>query len=191
MLRRWIFELRYRLSRPRWDTGIVPPEIRRLVEAEQPAPGRALDLGCGTGTSSVYLAANGWDVVGVDFAPRAIDLARRRAADASVAGRIRFVVADVTRLPDLGGPFDLALDIGCFHALPDARRRAYAEGLACVMRSGSTVLMYEFFHGDGGPGVREGEVAEVLGRDFDVVGVDRGEEHGLARRSAWYRLRRH
>ena len=186
-----MFELRYRLSRPRWDTGIVPPEIRRVVEAEQLAPGRALDLGCGTGTSSVYLAAHGWEVVGVDFAPRAIGLAKRRAADASVAGRVQFLVADVTRLPDLGAPFDLALDMGCFHALPDARRRAYAEGLARVMRSGSTVLMYEFFSGDGGPGVREGEVAEVLGRDFDVVAVDRGEEQGLARPSAWYRLRRH
>lgn len=190
VLRRLGFELRYRLSRPRWDTGIVPPEVRQLVEEERPTPGRALDLGCGTGTTAVYLATRGWDVVGVDFAPRAIGLARRRAADAGVADRVRFEVADVTRLPGLGAPFDLALDIGCFHAVPDARRRAYMEGVARVLRPGATVLMYEFLRRDGGPGVREGEIGEVFERDFELVAIDRGEEAGLARPSAWYRLRR-
>lgn len=190
MVRRLLFELRYRLSRPRWDTGIAPPEVRRLIEDERLPPGRALDLGCGTGTSSVYLAEHGWQVVGIDFAPRAIALAQRRAASAGVTERTRFLVADVTALPDLGALFDLALDVGCLHSLPVATRRRYAAGVARALRPGATYLVYAFLHRDGGPGLREDEMRELFERDFEAVAVERGVEHGLARPSAWYRMRR-
>src|SRR5881296_1344749 len=49
--------------RPPWDTGITPPEVERFVASH--APGRAIDLGCGTGTNAVYLARHGWSAVGV------------------------------------------------------------------------------------------------------------------------------
>src|SRR5207249_11633291 len=101
--------------RPPWDTGITPPEVERFVASH--APGRALDLGCGTGTNAVYLARHGWSALGVDFVGRAIAKARQRAASAGLAERCEFRMGDVTRRSAISGPFDLALDIGCLHAI--------------------------------------------------------------------------
>ena len=69
---------------PPWDSGIVPPEVRALVEGDQLlTPGRALDVGCGTGLSSVYLAQHGWRVTGLDWIETALEQARARAGRAT------------------------------------------------------------------------------------------------------------
>ena len=73
ILNRLIYDLMYRLGKPVWDSGLTPPEVVKAIERE-PTPGRALDLGCGTGTQSIHLAQHGWKVVGVDFSPKAIAL---------------------------------------------------------------------------------------------------------------------
>ena len=181
VLRRLLFDLRYRFGQPRWDTGVTPPELVAFVESTGRAPGRALDLGCGTGTNVVYLAEHGWDAVGVDFSPRAIGLARRRARDAH-ADRARFRVADVTRLPDLGARFDLALDIGCLHSLPRERRIDYARGLLERLAPGGTYLLYAFSPPDRF-GISRGEV-EVLVAPLRLVSFEEGRGHP----SAWYRF---
>ena len=72
------YRLAYRSGRPRWDTTQSRPELVELTHS-RPA-GRALDLGCGTGTDCIYLADQGWEALGVDFAPKAIAIARSRAA---------------------------------------------------------------------------------------------------------------
>src|SRR5712691_1731013 len=95
--------------RPPWDTGVTPPELERFVAAHP--PGRALDVGCGTGTNVVYLAQHGWTAVGVDFAGRAIAKARRRATEAGVASRCSFSTSATSRAwISSREPFDLALD---------------------------------------------------------------------------------
>jgi trans-aconitate methyltransferase len=77
-------------------------------ETGRPRPlGRALDLGCGRGLHTAELARRGWEAVGVDAVPRAVEAAAVRVPAA------RFVVADVTNLsPEALGSFDLFLDIG-------------------------------------------------------------------------------
>ena len=175
------FALRYLLGRPRWDTGITPPELVDFV-SRAPA-GRALDLGCGTGTNVVYLARHGWDATGVDFVPQAVARAKRRAARAGVD--VRLLVADATRLPDLGAPFDLALDIGCLHSLPSAQRRAYARELIARLRPGATYLLYAFLPPD--PyGIARDEVAGLFAPALTLESF----AEGTGRPSAWYRLRR-
>ncbi|HEY7623414.1 MAG TPA: class I SAM-dependent methyltransferase [Candidatus Limnocylindria bacterium] len=179
-MRRLLFGLWYRSPRrPPWDTGVTPPELERFV-ATHPR-GRALDLGCGTGTNVVYLARHGWDASGVDFAPRAIAKAKRRAAAASVS--CAFLVGDVTRL-DLAGPFDLALDIGCLHSIPVSGRGRYAAGLASAVRSGGTYLLYAFAPGGPAAGLTREDVRSTFAGAFEVVAV----EEGRGRPSAWYTL---
>ena len=180
MWRRLFFEALYRFGRPRWDTGITPPELVDFV-ARTPA-GRAVDLGCGTGTNAVYLAQRGWEVVGVDFSSLAVDRARRRVRDAGVS-RVRFIRADVTELPDFGA-FDLAYDIGCLHAVPARRRTRYATWLAASLRPGAAYLLYAFTPSGGGPGIARGEVERLFA---DAFRLERFEE-GTGRPSAWYRF---
>ena len=73
------WDLRYWLRRTPWDTGITPPEVVEIVAQRFPRGGRAIDVGCGTGTNVVYLAQHGFDAAGIDASARAIALARRRA----------------------------------------------------------------------------------------------------------------
>ncbi|MBK8020873.1 MAG: methyltransferase domain-containing protein [Chloroflexi bacterium] len=110
-----------------WDTGITPPEIEQIA-AELP-PGKALDLGCGTGTNVGYLLARGWQADGIDFVPQAVEIARDKLA-AFPPEQFSILCYDVTRLdecPDLRAPYNLAVDIGCGHGLPLESQAQYAK----------------------------------------------------------------
>lgn len=197
-LRRARFSLMYRRGRTPWDSGISPPELVAAVTGEGALPaGRALDLGCGTGTNALYLARLGWEVVGVDFAAPAIARARAKAAAASLGppGSVRFVRGDVTALGalDLGPPgsFSLLFDLGCLHGLPPASRPRYASGIARLAAPGATYLLYAFaprlMHGR--PiGISADEVRALFAPHFAVTRVVEGTDRGLP--SAWYWLRR-
>jgi SAM-dependent methyltransferase len=148
-LRRLTFDLWY-IGHPPWDAGIVPPEVEAFIR-EHP-PGRALDLGCGTGTSSLALARAGWKVSGVDFAPRAIHIAKEKASVPNLS--VDFHVAEVTRLPPFlcTIPYDLVVDVGCFHGLSAVGKAAYLTQLDPLLASGGTWLLYGFFKPEVGPG---------------------------------------
>ena len=114
-----VYRLLYALRLTPWDRDGPLPELVDAVDGL--APGRALDLGCGTGAQSVFLAQRDWEVTAVDVVPRALAAARRRAQAAGVRIDIRH--GDVVRLQDLGcSDVALAFDRGCFHGLPDDAR---------------------------------------------------------------------
>ena len=126
-----VYWLLYRVGVIIWQRPAPPAELVSLVEGPSPLPvGRALDLGCGTGTDTVYLATHGWQVTAVDMVPKALAEARRRATAAGVA--VRFVHGDVTRLTEfgVGDGYTLLMDFGCFHTLPDDQRSAYVSGVS-------------------------------------------------------------
>jgi cyclopropane fatty-acyl-phospholipid synthase-like methyltransferase len=186
----WSFDLRYLLGRPPWDTEVTPPEVIELVEGGVLPPGRALDLGCGTGTNCIYLARHDWEVVGVDFSVLAIRRARRKARRAGVDGR--FYQVDVTNLAFLADPFDLALDIGCLHSLSPEDWRRYAAGVARLVLPGGLYLLYTFTPRPDRPisrGVAPEEVRSLFAPAFAVEREERGEDPS-GPRSAWYWLRR-
>ncbi len=184
---RWGFEWRYLRRQTPWDTQITPPEVMEFI-ASHPA-GRALDLGCGTGTNAVTLARHGWKVTGVDFAPRAVRTARRKAAKAGLD--IEFHVADVTDLPMLTGPYDYVLDIGCLFVLGEKERHKYARNLIRLTKPGSWYMLYAWLPRpwQGGIwGISPEAVDVLLSKSFDKVRCVIGEEKGHA--SAWYWYRR-
>lgn len=136
----------YADGRPPWDTDVAPPELVDLIATTE--PGRALDLGCGTGTNSVHLARDGWEVVGVDLVAAAIERARHKADAAAVP--VHFAHGDVTRLDAVAaaGPFDLFFDLSCYCGIPTHRRDAYAAGLTRRAAAGARLLLFGY-----GPGV--------------------------------------
>ena len=84
-----------------WDNGLVPDELTQIVEGPSPlAAGRALDLGCGTGTQATYLACHGWRVTAIDAVEGALRRARGRAAASGIA--VDWTRGDVTRLTEIG-----------------------------------------------------------------------------------------
>ncbi len=141
MLRRLNFNFWY-FFHPPWDSGISPPELLDFI-AHHPA-GRAIDMGCGTGTNVVTLAQHGWQVTGIDFAARAVQLAKRKVKQAGVTADLS--VNDATKLAGISGPFDLALDMGCFHGVPD--RAAYISQLKRVLAPSGYWLLYAMFKPD-------------------------------------------
>ena len=116
--------------------------VVELVEGERGLPpGRALDLGCGSGRHSIYLARHGWDVTGVDLVRDAVESARVKANAAGV--RPRLLQGDVTELAALGitGQHDLIVDAGCFHGLPTRMRDAYVPEVTRLAAPGAMLLI--------------------------------------------------
>jgi SAM-dependent methyltransferase len=188
-IRRWLEFNRWYLQgwQPPWDTGVSPPELYAFIEGR--TPGRALDLGCGTGTNAITLAQHGWQVVGVDFAIRAIGLARRKAR--AVRARADFRVGDVTRLGNLYGPFDLILDIGCFHGLATDERSAYAHNVKRWLDRDGVFLLYVIFKDGAQPrrsGVAESDLSCFAPELVQVARVD-GRDAACGRPSAWLTYR--
>ena len=137
------FHLLY-LGDPPWDTGVTPPEVTEFIDAHP--PGRALDLGCGTGTNTITLAEHGWEVKGIDFVAKAVRQARRKARRADV--EVTFTVGDVADPRHFQGRYDLILDIGCYHALTQQQRRQYRQNVAAHLADGGTYMLYGFLGAD-------------------------------------------
>ena len=194
MISRILWNLPYLFGRPHWDTGVTPPELIELVEGGTVPPGRALDIGCGTGTNAIYLARRGFEVVGTDIARLAIRRARRKAREAGAS--VSFYAGEAIKLgtsagPPIGGPFDLAVDIGCFHAVQSGHRPAYGTMLRRVLREGGYYLLYAW-----GPrkllgravGLNPDETEALLAGDFERCWIRAGEEEGSP--SYWYLFKR-
>lgn len=143
-VRRLMFTRIYLFEQPRWDTNIPVPELEEAVNQWQ--PGKALDLGCGTGVNTCYLARHGWQVDGIDFVPMAVWRARRRVKKARLSANL--IIGDVTRLSKLPirQPFDLALDVGCLHSLGEEQAaRDYAHGLEQCLKPGGHYMLYAHY----------------------------------------------
>ena len=178
---RWyarVYRTLYRLGLRVWERTVPPTDLVALVEGAQALPpGRALELGCGSGTDSIYLARHNWDVTAVDLVPEALELARRRATEAGVAPR--FVQGDATRLAECGvqGPFALVLDFGCLHTLPQDLRAAYVACVSAVTSPGATLLLYGFarppMFSPMTAGLTAAEVRQLFGESgWEVVRAD-------------------
>ena len=185
-MRRVIFEWRYLTRHAPWDTGISPPELTAFLEERE--PGSAIDLGCGTGTNTLTMARYGWRAVGVDISLLAILMARQKTRRAGLAAV--FKRADVSRLPGIEGPFDFALDIGCFHALAPVAQSHYVACLLTRLHPGADYLLYTKVRarpGDPSGAPTEYAIRALFSAHMQLVQVTQGEDRG--RTSAWYHWR--
>lgn len=183
----------------RADAGRLEEFFRR-EELEHGGPGKALDVGCGTGVHTLTLARNGWDVTGVDVVDRALSQARARLVRAHVAAKV--VRADATTLPadTVGDGYDFVLDLGCFHGLTPPQRADMARAVTARTKHDATLLMFAFGKRVGPPFMPAGatreqiekayvgwEVTDVVKPPTDVPGLP-----WIARKAdpTFYRLRR-
>jgi len=92
--------------------------------------------------NALFLASRGHDVWGVDSAPTAIEIARRKAEERNLAAT--FLVADTLNLHEIGRTFDTVIDSGLFHALSDPERSCFVRNLSEVLKPGGTYFMLAF-----------------------------------------------
>jgi len=156
-----LFRIFYRLGFTPWDGHPLAQSLRKLVEGNGAlSAGKALELGCGTGECSIYLAEHGWQVTAVDYVTQALDKARVKADAAGAV--VDFARADVTRLSSagLGDDFGLIVDNGCLHNMSDADRDAYVREVGAVAAPDARLLIVAFAPG-GRFGVRGVDPAEM------------------------------
>ena len=159
-----LFRIFYRVGFTPWDGHPIAQNLENLVEGTSETlplpPGSALDLGCGTGDASIYLAQHGWKVTGIDFVSKALDKARIKAGAANLS--IDFVQADVTHLSQagIGADFPLIVDNGCLHNMSDGDRDAYVREVSAVAAPDALLLIVAFLPG-GRFGVRGVDPAEM------------------------------
>lgn len=183
LFRRLQFHYWY-FNQPPWDTGISPPELFEFIETHK--PGRAIDIGCGTGTNVITLARAGWQVKGVDFAPRAIKLARQKIKQAGIFAEVQ--VNDATKLSRISGPFDLALDIGCFHAVNKEGQAKYLDQLDRILAPNGFWLWYGFLKSGtppSGPGLAEADL-NIISTRMHLLSRRDGHDTARGRASAWF-----
>ena len=138
---KFFYQIIYRHFRAPWEIG-ARPELVSLVESGQIKPGRAIDLGCGTGANSIFLAKHGFDVTGIDFAPAAIEKAQSTAQHCGV--EVSFLVDDLTDLKHTAGAFDLLVDYGTLDDLKPRQRDLYMKNVLPLTHPGSHFLLFAF-----------------------------------------------
>jgi SAM-dependent methyltransferase len=189
---RIFFGLMYRVGFTPWEGHPVPASLRELTEGSGALPkGRALDIGCGTGDASIYLARHGWNVTGVDFVEKALGRARAKSEAAGV--RVRFIHGDARRLRQsgVGDGFGLLVDNGCFHGLDDSSRDAYVREVSAVAAPAARLVLMAFPTGACRPGPRGVDAPEVE-RSFSPAWsvIASGSEPSVsATRSRWDSIR--
>ncbi|WP_103351670.1 class I SAM-dependent methyltransferase [Amycolatopsis sp. CA-128772] len=153
-----------------WDLGEPQPAVVALADAGA-FTGAVLDIGCGLGDNSAFLASRSLHVTGLDGAPSAVEQARARAAEKGLD--IEFAVADATKLEGYEGRFDTVLDSALYHCLGEDERRAYLAALTRATRPGARLHLFAFSPEvpAGFPApylISEANLRETVGQDWTI-----------------------
>ena len=171
---RVVWDERYSEAGQLW--GLEPN--RFLVEVAEDLPrGSVLDLGCGQGRNSVWLASRGFEVTGLDLSPVAVEQGARFAKDVGVD--VEFAAADITTWRPEGRTWDVVL-LSYIH-LPEAgRMKVHATAVESLAPGGRVIVIAHHLdnleHGVGGPPYPELLLTEdLLREDFADLEIDRCE----------------
>jgi len=158
------------LSAP-WLIGQPQPAIVELERAGL-ITGKVLDVGCGAGEHTIHLTTLGYDVLGVDLSPRAVEHARANAAARETAAR--FEVADALNLGS-EPRFDTIVDSALFHIFDSARdRAAYLRSLHAVLRPGGRLHILALAESDEpgfGPRIPESAIRDAVVGGWELAGL--------------------
>jgi SAM-dependent methyltransferase len=159
----------YAETNPPWDIGKPqPPFVAVADQVISPL----LDAGCGTGGTSLFFAARGEQVTGIDFVEEAIGRARAKAHEHGLA--VEFLIKDAMTLRDWDKRFASVIDRGLFHIYAGDERQRYVQGLAHVLRPGGRLFLYSFNDDPSWPGggVSRQELYDAFSYSWEVESLE-------------------
>jgi len=190
-IKHWIRFNLYYLGHPRWDTGVSPPELISYLDTH--SPGRALDLGCGTGTNLLSIAKKGWDVAGMDLAFLSVFRARKKLKANDIQARI--IIGNAAGKSRIDEQFDFVLDIGCYHNLLQRDRLSYHTNLKNWLSEDGTFLLFAHqrtsnLHSHGVSQEDFSAFGSFLDLEWRRDGHDQSSDGSIRRPSTWVCYRR-
>jgi SAM-dependent methyltransferase len=171
------FDDAYKTRTAPWVIDEPQPAIVELQRAGW-IHSKVLDIGCGTGEHTILLTRLGYDVLGIDFSPHAVEQARASAAEKGVDAR--FEVADATNLGSDPG-YQTVVDSALFHIFDDADRARYVSSLHAAVRPGGLVHVLALSDaGRGfGPQVSEADIRGAFGEGWVLEALDTTTYRGV------------
>lgn len=171
------FDDAYKTRTAPWVIDEPQPAIVELQRAGW-IHSKVLDIGCGTGEHTILLTRLGYDVLGIDFSPHAVEQARASAAEKGVDAR--FEVADAMNLGSDPG-YQTVVDSALFHIFDDADRARYVSSLHAAVRPGGLVHVLALSDaGRGfGPQVSEADIRGAFGEGWVLEALDTTTYRGV------------
>ncbi|MFT3749512.1 MAG: class I SAM-dependent methyltransferase [Agriterribacter sp.] len=167
-----------------WSDIRIPHELKALVSDEQPK--YTLELGCGVGRFSAYMAAQGIAATAVDFSAVAIQRAKKRIEKEIF--KPRFIVGDVTNLDMLDKLFDVSFDVGCFHCLDKDAQQKYVREVYRLLKPGGTHLIWALDHSPADIRLSPAYIADTFDSHFELAKEKFSRRRIIA--SHWYWLKK-
>jgi SAM-dependent methyltransferase len=186
------WEGRYQEGTTRWDLGQpAPPFVTLLDAADAPKPGRIAVLGAGRGHDALLFADRGFDVVGFDFAPSAIEAAIATAQARGLSAQ--FLQRDIFDLPaEFAHQFDYVLEHTCYCAILPEQREDYVHLVRSILRPhGELIALFWAHDRPGGPpfGTSPDEILQRFSPAFEVVSIGQPTNSIESRKNEEYLVR--
>ena len=162
---------KYPLEELGWELGKPRPILVEYMEKGLLPKGKALDLCCGAGTNTVYLAQSGFDVTGIDISKTAIEIAKKKAHQAKV--HINFLPESFIDLTFSDGEFDFVFDMGCFHHVDVEERAKFIAGVYRVLRECGVYMLtcFSYKNGLGWNHFTRQQIIELFSGHFVLVEI--------------------
>jgi ubiquinone/menaquinone biosynthesis C-methylase UbiE len=167
-----------------WSDVRIPTELKELIASNNPKT--SLELGCGLGRFSEFMAEQGILAIGVDFSPIAIENGTKRVS--TKVKKPILLVGDVTNLKILDKPFDVAFDVGCFHCLNEEGQRKYVEETYRLLKPNSILLIWALDSSPSGIKLNPDCIVKVFGQGFQLIKLKFSRRRIIG--SHWYWFRR-
>ena len=169
------FKERYKSGDTPWDIGKPDFNLVEVVTQKLILSCKALDIGCGTGDNSIWLAQNGFEVTGTDTSDIALEKAKEKALRANVG--CDFILADFLNDKIKSAPFRFAFDRGCFHSFSSGDdRKRFARNVAAHLEEAGLWLTLvgnadEDRRGSGPPQRTAGDIVLAVEPYFEVLSL--------------------
>lgn len=163
-------------SEHEWTAGTANPELVNLVYNQKIHSGSSiLEIGCGLGTESIFLAIRGMKMTSIDISEDAIKTAKKLSEAYSVT--VDWRVSDILKSSLAEKNFDVVTDQGCFHHLSDEERIVYVKQVNNVLKPGGMFILRCFSDEiPGGPQPRRitsDELLETFYPEFKLEKMDK------------------